>query len=123
MGVGTCKNQNWGEWRSDDTPQGGEDNENTFACQIPTGIQARIIGETTFETSQIVQMSPKTGFLCKNDWQSRGNPCFDYEVRYCCACEPGTVLFEGKCVPITNIECRAWGDPHVITFDKAQNDV
>ena len=123
MGVGTCKNQNWGEWRSDDTPQGGEDNENTFACQIPTGIQARIIGETTFETSQIVQMSPKTGFSCKNDWQSRGNPCFDYEVRYCCACEPGTVLFEGKCVPITNIECRAWGDPHVITFDKAQNDV
>ena len=26
-------------------------------------------------------------------------------------------------VPVVYSECRAWGDPHVITFDGANNDV
>ena len=30
---------------------------------------------------------------------------------------------DGNSVPVVYSECRAWGDPHVITFDGANNDV
>ena len=36
--------------------------------------------------------------------------------------EDGEFLM-GKCTPNRVLECKAWGDPHVVTFDGAQNDV
>ena len=30
---------------------------------------------------------------------------------------------EMKCIPSSLGNCNAWGDPHVVTFDGAQNDV
>ena len=36
--------------------------------------------------------------------------------------EDGKFLM-GRCTPNRVLECKAWGDPHVVTFDGAQNDV
>jgi len=33
------------------------------------------------------------------------------------------LLEDFKCMPNILGECKAWGDPHVVTFDGASNDV
>ena len=92
-------------------------------CPVVTGVQARISSNNETFTSQRISLSIGDGFSCLNSDQQRGFPCVSYEIRKCCECPPGNFLNDGKCEKITYSICKPWGDPHVVTFDGAQNDV
>lgn len=66
----------------------------------------------------------------ETDDQSECAPCDDghwvCESTLCSngkSCQMINLLGDFKCMPNILGECKAWGDPHVVTFDGASNDV
>ena len=50
--------------------------------------------------------------------------CTNTDGGFTCACNDGYIGNGVTCNDVkAEIECKAWGDPHVITFDGTQNDV
>ena len=79
----------WSKWVNKDDPAGKEDNEilnSQSYCTKADAVQARRVGTTELETTQIVRIN-KHGFKCVNNEQPNGKQCHDYEIRVCC---PGT---------------------------------
>lgn len=84
----------WTLWRSTDMPGGDGDFETishwksagTPACDNPQQVECRTVDtEIAFtETGQIYKCNTTEGGYCRNEWQSGGQQCLNYEVRYFC---------------------------------------
>ena len=89
----TAGNQ-WSAWKNTDDPSNAGDFEtiSSFSdgdvCSNPSAVEARVRAGSPPGSTAMTHIDNNEGFWCINDEQPDGQPCADFEARFCC---PGPI--------------------------------